>query len=315
MTLTQGSPLVNWVRSWFYEPGCDVTPDKPRMRVYFATVALIWKFISQTGNKKDLKTIHDFLTYLLLGCNPVTGWKKDSDYSIVDPPPPPQYLSEELWNGSIDSFKTLLNFETIEPASNPYNIITCLSKLKAVIGNKKIGHYVGERVTMLTLSLWLLDKTTVIPTDIPLVRSCLDLAYRERQLKVDGLDHEYASSGHDLMYTFWINDQISRFIRLNVPSAVLLKQSAFIGWFCSLIRAHRTLQLDTIVDDKCKAEVSSIYNQVVDSLKTTLDASPMNIVREESENKSDLGATNWLFKIFRKYPPPKKKYGVKTSVN
>ena len=315
MTLTQGSALVNWVKSWFYEPGCDETPDKPRMRVFFATVVLIWRFISQEGNKRDLKTIHDFLTYLLLGCNPVTGWNKDSDYSIGEPPPPPQYLSEELWSSSIDSFKTLLDFESNELVSNPYNTITCLAKLNAVIGNKKAGCYVGERVTMLTLSLWLLDKTTVIPTDVPLVRSCLDLAYREKRLKVDGIDHEYTSTGHNLLYTFWVNDQINRLIRLNVSTPVLLKQIAFMGWYCSLIRAHRALQLDTIIDDPCKVEVASIYKHIVDTMKATLDSSPMKVAKDKSENSSDLGATTWLFRIFRINPPPKKEYGAKTAVN
>ena len=99
------SGLVTWVKEWFDDPGNINTPSKDRIAVHQATVLLIRGILRGDCSSKIERRVHEYLTYLLLGWNPITAWPKQSEFED----PGTEQMDE--WQSCSDAFKNLLDFD------------------------------------------------------------------------------------------------------------------------------------------------------------------------------------------------------------
>ena len=300
------SPLVSWVKYWFNDPGCIDTPDKQRKWIYVATTVLIGRVIKHNSTRDDLRTIHEFLTYLLLGWNPITAWPDPSDYDEPDQDDDWNKLKECGYDRAVESMRGFLNFEADScRTTNLYGLVATMSKVGKEIGSRATVPFVGEHVTMLMLAHWLLDRSTEIPSDISLIRACMDLSYSEKRIAPVNSVHEYASTNNDVRYSAWFCNQIDRLLKLNVPSDEFRRSLAYLSWFSALVRSKRILFVLNR-DERWKEEVDELYNEQVNMMRGTLDNIQLKCDEDKVRDGSSLNASSKLFKLFRIKPPPVK---------
>lgn len=288
------SGLVTWVKDWFDDPGNINTPSKDRIAVHQAVVLLIRGLLRGDYSSKLERRVHEYLTYLLLGWNPITAWPKQSEFED----PGTEQMDE--WQSCSDAFKNLLDFDNCKPTSI-YPLLICLSRWCERFGNTSSSLFVGERVTMMILALWLADRKCngyrCLANDLGSVRACLDLYHRHKGIAVGTVDHEYASTNHELHYCLWIKKQMDRLLRLDIPSETFRSTMSYLGWFASLVIMVRT----TKAASRCQSWIfdtgGALETEVI-GLKETLDASALNC------NPDQVRDGTRLFRIFSKNPPP-----------
>lgn len=290
--------MTSWVKDWFYNPGCIDTPEKKRSMCFCAAVELIGLSMSRRASKEDTRVTHEILTYLLLGWNPITAWPDPSDYDE----PTEETISN--WDDIRDNLKGLMNFVDAERKVNLYVLVANLVRLCDEYGSTSTNLFIGERVTNLILALWLLDTGTSTPKDVFVIRACLDLYYRHKQSAPGLLDHEYASTNHEIKYCSWIKDQVNRLLKLNTSNDEFRRQVAYLGWFVSLVRASR-ITATVHRCDSWKAELAVALEEEVKLMQDTLNNRPLKF-EDEDRNGSILNRSARLFKLFRLRPPPVK---------
>jgi len=306
--------LIDCTNRWFYSPGCLITPQSDRLEIFRATVSLI---DSKRGECSQSKNLHDYLTYLLLGWNPITLWPKESEFTTPD--------NEEAmvgWERCRESMKDLLDFDAECP--NAWPLLTCLETCCNTFGNKSASLFVGERITMMILALSLMDRKLALnipKDDLGTIRACMDLYYKSAKVPLenrpaaqDSALAEYASTKNPMMYCDWIRNQIDRLLRLNVPTDRFKLTIAYLGWFASLVRSHRTLRACS----KCKDwldETTVILEREVEIMSNVLWKSANNCHDDKVNDSSDLGKLAKLFRVFRIKPPPVKIRPVQARVD
>ena len=295
LTLTQ---MTSWVEGWFYDPGCINTPEKKRRMCFCAAVELIRVFVRQQPDRDIRRTTHEILTYLLLGWNPITAWPDPSDYDE------PGNETIDNWYDIQDNLKGLLNFVDSDRRVNLYTLVANLEKVCDEFGSRSTSLFIGERVTLLTLALWLLDINTSTPKDVCVIRACLDLYYKHKSTAPGLIDHEYASTNHEIKYCSWIKDQITRLLKLNVPSDEFKRYVSYLGWFASLVRANRIVAAVPRCD-AWKSELAVMLESEVNLMLETLQDRPLKF-EDETREGSSLGIAARLFRLFRLRPPPVK---------
>ena len=293
------SSLVTWVNEWFYHPGTPQTPQNDRMSCYEATVVLIGGFIHGSTSFGVQRNIHDLLTYLLLGWNPITSWPKESEFDKPD-------ISFEVFDVIRDLQKRLLDFQNKNSGGCTFPLLDCLDRVCHQYGSTSVHLYTGERLTMLMLSLWLLKRNTELPKyDLGLVRNLLDLSYRSESVGMFDVDIEYARSNHDLHYCDWIRRLIDRLLRINVPTKELINSVAYAGWYMSLVRASRMLKTQSR-SVQWKEEIENLLNGEIEMLKSVLYHADLKCSEDQIQDGSSLRNSARLFRLFKKKPPPVK---------
>ena len=294
-SLTQ---MTSWVESWFYNPGCIDAPDRKRKWCLCAAVELIRDSMYYPQSKSDRRITHEILTYLLLGWNPITTWPDPSEYDEPD-----ESLIDN-WDDAQESLKGLLNFEDEYTKTNLYTLVTCLLRTCETVGSRTSDLFTGERMTVMMLALWLLDRDTSNSKDVFVIRTCLDLYYRHKATAPGLVDHEYASTSSELKYCSWIKDQIDRMLKMNIPSDEFKRNVAYLGWFASLVRANRIVASCNRCD-AWKSELAVALEKEVELMLDTLRNRPLKFV-DEVRDGSTLTFRARLFKLFRLRPQPVK---------
>ena len=284
----------DWVHEWFYSPGVLRTPEKDRLYCFELATVLIHRFICKESTREDRRFLFDLLTYVLLGWNPVTAWP---NASIFDPP------EGLVVNDTKFDVKELLDFESSTVnRTRAYSFITDVLRNCSACNNQSVNLFTGEKISSSILALWLLSKTTATPTtDVMLIRACLDLFYTSDSVEPKTLDVEYASSKTDPNYNDWIVTQINRLLGRSIPNEELFASIAYIGWFASLVRVNRMMQLPSR-SQKWHSEASAILIAEVQKLKATLLGSAMQSESEQIRDGSCLWCAAGLFKLLRTHP-------------
>jgi len=294
--MLQDVSLLDWVYEWFHRPSSIDTPQKDRIYVFHAVTLLIGKsIIYHTISRDDLKTVHEYLTYLLLGWHPITEWPKASTYDQGD--------EVDRWEMCKNSMRNLLDFS--RSTVNYFPLLTVLDAASHRTTTPS-GFVYGEQVTSMILALWLLKKTNLsIDGDLSAIRACQDLYHRSKRIAAKNVDHEYAGIGDDLRYESWIVYQMNRLLKLNVGTEEFLSTLAYLGWFASFIKAYRSLKLCSR-SEKWIDEMSTVLSGVVEHHQHVLRDSELNCNMRSRQEGSDLTGTSRLFSIFRINPPPVK---------
>jgi len=294
--------FVTWVNEWFNQPGTSQTPTQDRIPCYVAAALRIGDFVNSHPSKRELHDLHDLLTYLLLGWNPITAWPKPSEYTD----PGAEQSSLDHWKEAREAIKTLMDFDQKKNDSCIYPILTCLTRACIARGSEDTCLFLGERITMLMLTLWLLDRSTSVPLhDLGVVRGCLDLHYTAAMHTSKTVDEEYAKANSDIMYCTWMNKQIERLIELHLPTEMLKFEVAYIGWFASLVRANKIMKFLARTED-WKTEVATRLELEVQVLREILSKSRMNCNEDQIRDGSSLHRSARLFRMFKLKPPPVK---------
>lgn len=296
--------FVTWVSDWFDQPGTSQTPTQDRIPCYVAAVLRIGEIVNSQKvlpvPTREMHELHDILTYLLLGWNPITAWPKDSEY----PDPGAEQTTIPHWKEAQTAIKKLMDFDNKGYSSCIYPILTCLSAACDARGSVGTNFFLGERITMLMLTLWLFDKRTSIPvTDLGLVRSCLDLHYTAKKFSLKTVDEEYVKTNSDIRYCTWMKKQIDRLIELNLPSETLMTELAYIGWFVSLVRSSKIIPFIARTEN-WKVEVATRLELEVSALRDVLSNARMNCNGDQIRDGSSLRRSARLFRMFQKNPPP-----------
>lgn len=293
-----GNSLWQWVNEWFYAPGVQ-TPQNDRWYCFIAAVNRINGFMTgEHVSRDDRKLVFDLLTYLLLGWNPITAWPKASDYPAPDNP---QTDKDNLISPIVkNTLRRLMNFEIDQPnKGGAYQLLDYYVGMCERHGRKSTELFIGEHITMLTLALWLLDMRTNIPANnLGVIRACLDLHYRSRMFSVTTPDTEYASTKSDMNYTGWVTVQINKLLERKVPADELLSTTAYIGWFASLIKAHRMISVHSRVPE-WKQHTEDILTEHVSKMKQCLHDADMKFEEVQNRDESDLRCKAKLFRLFR----------------
>lgn len=288
------SGLVTWVKDWFDDPGSLNTPSKDRISVYQAVVLLIRGYMYGDRSEKNLRRIHGYLTYLLLGWNPITAWLKATEFED------PGTEQMEDWSLCVEAMRKMLDLED-KSISKVYTFLAKLSVWCGEFGSTNKSLFVGERITMMMLALWLLDYNCngyrCLANDLSSVRACLDLAYRSKRIAVGTVDHEYASTNHELRYCMWIKRQMDRLLHLKVDTEKFRSTMAYFGWFVSLVITERSFK----TSPRCKTwemDVGAAVETEIIRHRETLDAASLNCNVDQVRNETD------LFVMFQHNPPP-----------
>lgn len=290
------SSLVSWVNEWFYHPGTPQTPQNDRMSCYEATVILIGGFIHGSTAFGVQRNIHDLLTYLLLGWNPITSWPKESEFDKPD-------SSIEEFEVIRDFQKRLLDFQSKNLRSCTFPLLDCLDRVCRQYGSESTNLYIGERLTMLMLSLWLLKRDTTLPKyDLGLIRNLLDISYRSEKVGLFDVNIEYARSNHDLHYCDWICRLIERLLRIRVPTTEFINSVAYAGWYISIIRASRMLKSQSR-SSQWKEEMQNLLNGEIETMKSILYHADLRCSEDQIQDESSLRDSTRLFRLFKKKPP------------
>lgn len=241
---------IEWVLKWFSSPSSAVfpTPENDREWCFVAAALLLMEIHAEDEHcstfsyvKKLRSKVHHLLTYLLLGWNPYTGWKKTSAFDGV-----PTKLPNEIpvqTDKITETYTNLLNFGTKVEWYHKYVIYNELLKLTGHYHDQIRNPVKGEEMTMLILSCWLLarDKPIVRPTDRVSIRACLDLYHKNKMNMPDKTAMEYVSS-KTIPYESWLHAQIDRLFNLHLPMSEIVQKITYFTVWASAIRAERILR-------------------------------------------------------------------------
>ena len=297
------SSLESFVDYWFDEPGEVSTPEQDRIYVYASCIMMLSRLRRSSLSGRELKKIHNFFTYLLLGWNPITAWPKHSEF------PETESKNEVMpcWDKCKETMKELLDFDS--PVRNVYPILVYLENCCNKFGNESLSLFTGERITMTTLAMTLFDrsfKMKIPADDLSIIRACLDLYYRSKGTAcTESMQVEYARANHSLGYCKWLSNQVNRLLQLNVSRERLLETLTYCGWFISLIKTSRILKTSAR-NTEWVDEVTSVLAAEATELRNILDESPNNCNGEQPGVDSDVSKSSRLFSVFRIKPPPVK---------
>lgn len=296
------SSFVTWVNSWFYRPGTLETPENDRVNCFAAAVVLIGEFVSAIPVRRVQRNLHDLLTYLLLGWNPITAWPKESEFT--GEPLPEE--DREKWKVTLESMKRHLNFQNPNRSPCIYPLLTYLTSSCAQHGSSAAQLYIGERLTMCFLALWLFKRSFELPRyDLGLIRAYLDLYYRSVNSASDEIEIEYARTNHHLRYCDWFNKQVDRWLRLNVEQSNFINNLAYTGWFISLVRAERMFRR-AVRCSEWHDEVKGLLTDQVKQMEAALQSADLRVVEDQIREGSSLQRSARLFRLFKIKPPPVK---------
>ena len=300
--MLQDVTLLDWVYEWFHRPSSLNTPAKDRIHVFQAVTLLIGKSVMCHGSigKHDLKTIHEYLTYLLLGWHPITEWPKESLYDDVD--------VVDRWGICKESMQSLLDFD--KNHGNYYPLLTVLaaSSDPSVHAN---GFKYGEQLAMIILALWLMKKTDLsIDADLSATRACLDLFYRSKSHMVENVDHEYAGIKGELNYELWLTTQMNRLLKLNVTTEEFVSTMSYLGWFASFIRAYRSLKSCSRSEDWVEEFCTVLYGITEHHHEVLKNASMNCNPRPTRDGPNIATASGFLRALWIKPPPVKEKFRI-----
>ena len=298
----QTSDFLAWVKDWFYHPGSINQPQQDRISVFQAVVMMT----GYQPTSESSRTLHDMMTYMLLGWHKVTAWIKTSEF---DPPDNPEEVAG--WESCKETMRSLLDFD-VGYVSNIYPLLICLDAKCKDNSVMNLSRFTGERLYMLVLALSLIDRKMTRQLDLSSIRACLDLLYRSRTLAVKAVEHEYASTSHDLFYFSWIHNQINRLLMLHVPTDEFRSTVSYLGWFVSLIRAYRTIAASHR-NESWVVEFNKMLDNEEKLLRDAIDSSSLNCHPDRVRDGPDVCSTSRLFSAFRIKPPPVKIRFAKTS--
>lgn len=293
--------IYEWANSWFNEPGGELTPKVDRMLLFVATVALLGE---RSNDARDERDVHDHLEYLLLGCNPITNWTKESEYELDQD----SAFYKECHLGLREPLKKLLDYTNPDSGSAMYSLLIQTLKACEQYGSQNVSLVIGERVTMLMLAFFLLDRRIERPTkDIGLIQSCLDLWYSSEKQAIDeSRDYEYASMRHDLRYANWLVMNVERLFKMHVETSELKASLAYIGWFASLVRAYRVARVFTSSNESWGNELLEVASNEIVALRSVRYRSELKHHEDQIRDGSSLHAAVRLFRMFKVKPPPVK---------
>lgn len=225
------SPLIQRVDGWFTDPNeYPISQENIRAWIYMAAIEQLGLGLRC---RSDWKRIHNFLTYLLLGWNPVTA-RIDAHISTVSG-------SEGLWSPEfVALIKQLLNFERPVTSSDIYTLLQYFSRYADQLARTGTTRIREEEFTLTMLTLWLTTKRAEAcqPQDIVAVRACIDLYQRGRNIPVSTMDVEYTLN-HPITYSIWLQQQLRRLLVLNKGLEELCNELSYLAWFAGLVRVNR----------------------------------------------------------------------------
>lgn len=247
------SLLVQRVDGWFTDPHeYPISQEHIRAWIYMAAIEQLGLGLRC---RSDWKRIHNFLTYLLLGWNPVTA-RVDAHISTVSG-------SEGLWSPEfVALIKQLLNFERPVTTADRYTLLQYFSRFADRLARTGTTQTREEEFTLTTLMLWLTTKRVEAchPQDIVAVRACMDLYQRGRSSTVSAMDVEYTRN-HPLCYSIWLQKQLRRLLVLDKGLEELCNELSYLAWFAGLVRVSR-MSVGTNYDsshDMLERHVKSMY--------------------------------------------------------
>ena len=250
--------LAEWTNTWFIRPStCERPSANENLWVFMALVSLLGPDVQE----KDLRYIHAYFTYLLLGCDPVTNSTFDSDI-------------DQDWQRV---FERLLDFtHPCDPVPR-WNLLLMYSRFDPRVLIRQVTDKPALQRAYLTVSFVLLRKP-VLPDTLLFVKMCLDLYQRhlDYQTATTGLV-EFESSG-PLFLAMWLRNAIDQAFALGTMSIErTLSTISYVAWFANLVRSRRTLLADKDNRPETFGVIDSILKEQVEKLKSILDSAPLMI--------------------------------------
>ena len=250
--------LAEWTNTWFIRPStCERPSANENLWVFMALVSLIGPEMQE----KDLRYVHAYFTYLLLGCDPVTDTIFDKDI-------------DQDWRRV---FERLLDFTHPRDPVPRWNLLLRYSKLDPQFLVRQVSDKLAIQRAYLTMTFVLLRRP-VIPDTLLFVKMCLDLYHRH-------LDYEYSKSALSefklsgpLFLAVWIRNAIDQAFRIGTMSIErTLSMISYMAWFANLVRSERTLLADNDQRPETFGVIDSILRQQVEDLKKILDSAPLKV--------------------------------------
>lgn len=275
-TLNRGDGLL-----WFFDPLAGTPPAHSREHVFLATVY----HMDRIGHCDHLRMVHDYLTFLLRGWNPITAWVNYSAYDSRD------NLRDPLFDDLVQSlFGRLLDFEKEHGSGFRYDFLSNLARMCVASLHPEHDEFIGEKLTLTVLSAWAILKKVpdVSVLDYVSMRACLDLYYRsELRNAIDDVNSEYLQ-GRGLNYGGWLLEQLDRLARSDLPTDKVVEIVIYLAWFSSLVRAGRMSKpvatqikqesLNHLSNDLLYAEaIPIIMSRHVKELRNALNKKPLSL--------------------------------------
>lgn len=271
------SPLIRRVDKWFSDPHeYPLTQESIREWVFMAAVEQLGVGLRC---REDWKRIHNFLTYLLLGWNPVTA-RIDAHIAVSD--------GERLWSPEfVVLIKQLLNFEKPVSISNRYSLMRYFTQFASQLTKVETTITRAEEFTLTIMMLWLTTRRVEIdiPQDIVAVRACLDLYQRGRGTGVSTMDVEYTRN-QPMFYSAWIQQQLQRLLVMDNGLEELCNEISYMAWFACLVRVNR-MSVGTNNES-----IRTMLSNHVEKMYEFLDKFPL-IAVDENDDKSARKLSLW----------------------
>ena len=256
--------LVEHTNTWFVRPN---TRERPKQLEHFWVYASLVSLLGPTVRSSDLRIIHAYFTYLLLGCDPYTGQQIQN----------PVELDSQLGQDLKYTYERLLDFEHPKDPAPRWDLLVKFYRLPEQFTTKELTNELSVRRTMLMLALTLIAPPE-IPTTLLFVKNCLNLYQRSLEFDVrKSMAAEFHAS-HPMFYVVWLQENINMIFQINrFTTDQCLAHASYLAWFSNLVRTHRTFQAGTDRRSKTFGVIDNLLKTEVDTLRKTVSETALNV--------------------------------------
>lgn len=276
---------------WFYNPIELSEPYNVRELLFAAVVCHLG--YQSCGYPVNAKRVHDYLTLLLRGWNPITAWTLPRAERQTD-----EHYNDPLFEDCVQPlFKVLLDFDRSSSMSDRYRYLAYFSRLCEDLGKDTSDSATCERFTLTSLAMWLLTRR--LPEaeclDAISLRACMDLHYRDLTYATTTIGQEYLFYT-DLAKASWLHKQVERLMRSSEPTSLVVDQIVYLAWFLSLVRARRMFEQcvatnptenlnQAVQTEQLKESVNELVHRQIYHVRQLIDHLPQRVIEPDDFSK------------------------------
>jgi len=249
--------LAERTNTWFIRPSTCARPSADEhLHVFASLVSLLGPKVKDA----DLRIVHAYFRYLLLGCDPVTSTAES-------------HLFDER---RTEVFEKLLDFTDPCNTSPRWNLLLDFLRDPKWLVTDLVGIN-GVRRSYMTLALTLLARPK-----LPSVKMCLYdcLAFYQRHIEYKVNTNavvEFVASA-PMLYASWLSNEIHALSTFGIlTNEDLLSTISYLAWFVNLVKVVRVHRSEPSLDLDHFGEVESILQGQVQLLQRALDTTPLRI--------------------------------------
>ena len=250
--------LAERTNTWFIRPSTCVRPSADEHLYIFASLV---SCLGPKVNSADLRIIHAYFRYLLLGCDPVTSTVKS------------------LFNErQVEAMEKLLDFTGPRNISSQWNLLLDYLRDPRWL-HVDINEQDAIRRSYMTLALTLLGEMK-LPTVKMIQYDCLAFYQRHLAYKINLSASVEFSSGVPMCYASWLYGEIDALFKMgSLTMTEIWSTISYMAWFINLVRVERVHNADQRLELDHFGEVRSTLEGQVQLLKRALDTAPLKIDR------------------------------------